>query len=262
MAVPSGSRRGAPGQHFLRSSRLAAELVSAVGVTSGDVVLDIGAGTGVLTRALVNLGARVLAIEIDPVLARELERRFSGEDVVVLRRDAMGLVWPSHPFSVVSNLPFSGSTAILTRLLRDPRVPLKRAHVIVQWELAAKHAAVWPATLKGTYWRTWNDIAVTDRLARNAFAPAPAVDAAMLRIAPLRQPAVDRDLYEQYWRFLARAFRVHAPLARALRAHLSQTELRRLADTNAFSPGAHARDLDVRQWTSLFRWSQARGRLW
>lgn len=230
-------------------------------MTPGDLVVDIGAGTGVLTRALVDRGASVLAVELDPVLARALEQRFRTDDVTVVPMDAVDLAWPHRPFSVVSNLPFSGSTAILTRLLRDPRLPLERAHVIVQWELAAKHAAVWPATLKGTYWRTWNEIAITDRLARTAFAPPSAVDAAVMRIVRRLRPGIDQARYRLYWRFLTDAFRIRAPLARAMRASVSRRELRRLADTHAFSPEAHARDLDVRQWTALFRWLHERGRL-
>ena len=70
--------RAARGQHFLRSSRLAAELVREAGVAAGDVVVDVGAGTGLLTRELAAAGARVTALELDPALAADLRRRFAG----------------------------------------------------------------------------------------------------------------------------------------------------------------------------------------
>ena len=57
MAVRRRPAQGAPGQHFLRSSRLAAELVHAAGVVRGDLVVDVGAGSGILTRALAETGA-------------------------------------------------------------------------------------------------------------------------------------------------------------------------------------------------------------
>jgi len=97
------ARRSAAGQHFLRSSKLAAELVQA-GIRPGDLVLDLGAGAGVLTAALVRADARVTAVEIDTELAARLRGRFDDVvegDVLVewgfaAKRSA---VWPSTQLS-------------------------------------------------------------------------------------------------------------------------------------------------------------------
>src|SRR5437773_401487 len=77
--------------------------------------------------------------------------------------------WPGEPFVVVATPPFARSGAILAHLLGDPRTGLRRAELIVQWELAAKHAAVWPATERSTYWRAWFDVSIARRLERSAF---------------------------------------------------------------------------------------------
>ena len=165
MAVRRRPKR-APGQHFLRSNRLSSDLVHQAGVERGDLVVEIGAGSGMLTRALAETGADVLALELDPDLASVLRRRFAARaNVTVVEADAFGWRWPSRPFAFVANLPFHRSGAILSHLLRDPRVGLRRADVIVQWELAVKHAAVWPATLRGTYWRAWYELSTAGRLA-------------------------------------------------------------------------------------------------
>ena len=107
MAVRQRPSRGAPGQHFLRSSKLAAELVRDAGIRPGELVVDIGAGAGALTAALVDARATVLALEVDPTLAAALRRRFAGRDVTVVEVDARGWSLPREPFAVVSNLPFS-----------------------------------------------------------------------------------------------------------------------------------------------------------
>jgi 23S rRNA (adenine-N6)-dimethyltransferase len=259
VAVRQRPARGAPGQHFLRSSRLASELVRAAEIAHSDLVVDIGAGTGVLTRALLEVGARVIAVELDPALANALRRRFAAPSrVAVLEVDARRWELPTDEFSVVANLPFAGSGEILNRLLRDPHTPLRRADVIVQWGFAAKQARIWPATLKGTYWRTWYELAITDRLSRTAFSPSPEVDAAVLRITPRLYPPVDRAEYDSYRRFLSVAFRTQKPIGRALRLELTPLEVRRLADTLGFSPSARPHDLDVRQWAGVF--AHARGR--
>jgi 23S rRNA (adenine-N6)-dimethyltransferase len=252
VAVRQRPTRGAPGQHFLRSSTLAAGIVGDAGVARGHLVVDIGAGTGVLTRALLEAGARVVAVEADRRLAEDLRRHFEGRPVTVVDVDARRFAWPREPFSVVSNLPFQGSRAILASLLRDPASGLRRADVIVQWEQAQKDAAVWPATLRSTYWRAWFEVAIDRRLARSAFTPRPSVDAGVLRVVRRPEPLVPVEEHSAYWLFLEDAFRTNAPLGRALRGCLTPRELRRLAPTLGFDEAARPRDLDARQWAALF----------
>jgi 23S rRNA (adenine-N6)-dimethyltransferase len=127
------SRRGELGQHFLAGGRLAAELVERAGVGPADLVVEIGAGTGVLTRALARRAGRVLAIEYDPRLAARLRDRLAAHDhVKVVTGDALRLPLPRRPFRVVANPPFGSTAALLRRLLDDPRSPLQRADLILQ----------------------------------------------------------------------------------------------------------------------------------
>jgi 23S rRNA (adenine-N6)-dimethyltransferase len=259
VAVRRRPAQGAPGRHFLRSSRLAADFVRAAGIATGDLVVDIGAGAGALTRALADAGAQVLALELAPDLTRELRRCFdANRSVTVIEADALEWEWPARPFAVVANLPFAGSGAILARLLRDPRRPLRSADVIVQWDFAAKHAAVWPTTLKGTYWRAWFDMTIAAHLARTAFSPTPSVDAAVVRFERRRQSLVPAHDFERYWRFLSQAFRSPLPIRRALGTGLPALQVKRLAPTLGFAPDAHARDLDAQQWAALYGWTRRR----
>ena len=253
MAVRQRPSPGAPGQHFLRSSRLVAEIVADASILPGDLVVDVGAGTGAFTRALLDAGAEVVALELDPRLAADLRRRLGSRGVHVVEEDARRWNWPREPFAVVSNLPFAGSGEILSNLLRDPRRELRHADVVVQWELAEKQAAVWPATMRATYWRAWFDVAIVARLARSAFAPPPSVDAAVLRFARRNRPLVAPGEHERYRKLLADAFRSQSPLRQALRGRVTPRELRRLATLLGFDPGSRARDLDARQWAGLYR---------
>lgn len=256
MGVRNSSSGGASGQHFLRSSRLANDLVSDAEVAADDLIVEIGGGTGVLTQALVRTGAGVIVIERDPVLAARLRRRFPAVEVVA--GDAAEHVWPEEPFSVVANLPFAGSGAILAHLLRDPGLPLRRAEVIVQWEFAAKHGAVWPATLRSTYWRAWYEVSIVRRLDRTAFSPPPRVDAAVLRLRRRDHQRVPSELQEPYWAFLAAAFALRSPVRNGLRPLLSPLQVKRLAPILGFGLDARARDLDAEQWARLFAASRAR----
>jgi 23S rRNA (adenine-N6)-dimethyltransferase len=255
------SAPGAPGQHFLRSSRLAHALVAEAGVERGDLVVDVGAGMGALTGALADAGAHVVALEPDPVLARELRLRFRGRDVTVLEVDARAWSWPHEPFAVVANLPFAGSGAILAHLLRDPTGGLKRADVIVQWELARKHTTVWPATARTVCWQAWFEVSLVGKLASSAFSPAPSVTAGLLRVTRREHVRVPPEEHERYRRFVGAAFRARRPLAKALAGNLSARELRRLAPVLGFDAGSLPRDLDARQWAGLFDFARSRGNL-
>ena len=244
---------GAVGQHFLRSSRLAAALVADAGVSRSDHVVEIGGGTGVFTRALAEVASSVTVVERDPAMVNGLRARFQRSlHVRVIEGDAVAFEWPDEEFCVVANLPFTRSGAILGHMLDDPAVPLRRADVIVQWELADKHAAVWPSTLRSTYWRAWFDIAIGRRLARTAFSPVPSVDAAVLRFERRPKPRVAVAQHAAYRSFLSDAFESRQPIRRALAGALSPLQIKRLAPTLGFAPDCRPWDLDANQWASLF----------
>jgi 23S rRNA (adenine-N6)-dimethyltransferase len=232
------------GQHFLRSSKLASQLVRAAQIQPGDLVLDLGAGTGVLTTPLVRTGARVVAVEIDASLAEGLRRRYPEVDVRL--EDAERVPLPRESFKVVANLPFDGATTILRRLL-DPVVPLTTADVIVQWGVAEKRAAVWPSTQLGVYWAAWFELAVARRLPRCVFAPPPTVDAGLLRIARRDEAFVPVTERRGYQAFLERGFREGPG------GVVSRKALKRCETELGFERRARARDLDAWQWAELYR---------
>ena len=213
------------------------------------LALDLGAGGGVLSRALADAGARVRAVELDTAALRRLRTRFDGDPLVdVVEADATLIALPGEPFAVVANLPFAAGTAILRRLLGDPRVPLTQLDAIVEWGLAAKRTAVWPSTLLGCTWGAWYELRLVRRVPRACFAPPPSVDAAVLRARRRPEPLVPPDHAAEYGALLHRAFAAQAPLDRILPRGVVHRAARELG----FDPHAAARDLDARQWARLY----------
>jgi 23S rRNA (adenine-N6)-dimethyltransferase len=200
-ARPSGRARS---QHFLRN-RFAAELVRDAGIGSEELVVDLGAGSGRLTAELARAARRVVAVELDGQLAERLRGRWPNVDVV--RADARTVELPREPFRVVANLPFHGTNAILRHLLDDPRVPLARADLIVEWGVGVKRALPWPSTVNGVVWGAWYSTRVARRLPRTAFEPPPSVDAAVLVFERRAEPLVPPGRALDYRRFVARGFR-------------------------------------------------------
>jgi 23S rRNA (adenine-N6)-dimethyltransferase len=249
----SGTRPN--GRHLLRSPKLAAELVHEAGIRQDDHVVEIGAGTGRLTRALADRGARVTAIEIDPDDARRLRATFTGDGLVeVVEADALVAKLPSTPFRVFGNLPFSIATPILRRLLDEPRSPLEAADVLIQFESARKRAQVWPSTAVSIRWLPWWELTLARRIPRFAFEPVPSVAAGLLAVRRRPGPLLDERDRAAFAAIVGRAFRHGAlPVRRSLRAGLPPMSWKRLARERGLPIDAAAGDLNVFDWVAVYR---------
>jgi 23S rRNA (adenine-N6)-dimethyltransferase len=247
-------RRAELGQHFLAGGRLAAELVEQAGVGSGDLVVEIGAGTGVLTEALARRAGRVVAVECDPRLAERARRRLASyPNVRVVTADALALPTPRKPFRVVANLPFGTTAAMLRRLLGDPRSRLERADLILQEQAARRYAAVRPGSPETIRWATAYQLTTGRRLGPGCFRPPPRVGAAVLVARRRRPPLVAASGQARFAALLHRAFRHPGlPLRRTLVPPLTYRQLRRLAADLGFPLDARPGDLDAARWAELF----------
>ena len=185
-------------------------------------MVDLGAGTGRLTAELARAAGRVIAVELDHSLAARLHGRWPN--VQVFEADAREVELPREPFRVVANLPFAGTNEILRHLLDDPRVPLVRADLVVEWGVAVKRALPWPSTVNGVVWGACYSTRVARRLPRSAFAPPPSVDAAVLVFERRPAPLVPIERASGYRRFVARGFREGRRLVRAAPRQLDPYE--------------------------------------
>ncbi|MGA7228710.1 MAG: 16S rRNA (adenine(1518)-N(6)/adenine(1519)-N(6))-dimethyltransferase RsmA [Acidimicrobiia bacterium] len=132
------------GQHFLADANITRKVVRLAGIVPGDQVLEIGAGTGTLTRALGEAGGRVLAFEIDRRLGPILDEATAGMTVETRLEDVtkvdLAKTLRGGPWKLVSNLPYNMGTPLLLDTLRH--VPqISRLVVMVQHEVAQRLVA-------------------------------------------------------------------------------------------------------------------------
>ena len=239
------------GRHFLRSPGLATEIVASADVREGELVVEIGAGFGRLTAPLHSAGARVVAVELDPDLARSLRRRYGGGRVTVVEADFLTLEPPAEPHRVVGNVPFAITTAILRRLLDDAGSALKGADLIVQDGLVRKRAATRPSTMLALRWQPWWQLQAERHLPAACFDPPPQVDAALLAIRPRRPALLPAERAASYRAFLDAGFTRDArPVRRALA--LPPRTWKRFARARGLAPDARPHELDVWDWVALF----------
>ncbi|MGH3478491.1 MAG: rRNA adenine N-6-methyltransferase family protein [Nocardioidaceae bacterium] len=173
-----GRSRRAWGWHPL-VDEWAARIVADADLRPGELVMDIGAGQGILTRHLVEAGVRVLAVELHPGRARQLRERFAEAPVTVIQTDALSLTLPHRPFRVVASPPYAISSALL-RVLLGSHSRLVAADLVLQRAVVRRHVDRWRGTAGQTH-RRW-DARAGRALPRHAFRPAPQVDSAVLVI--------------------------------------------------------------------------------
>ncbi|MBR6964780.1 methyltransferase [Candidatus Saccharibacteria bacterium] len=127
-------------QHFLRSPRLALMLIGHSNLKKRDLVIEIGAGSGVITSALSHRVNKVIAIEPDSATARKLRENLAKhniENVEVVERDFLDFELPSEPYKVFSNPPFHLSSEIVHKLIEAENPP-EAFYLILQKQFALK----------------------------------------------------------------------------------------------------------------------------
>lgn len=190
------------GQNFLADPNLVYRMVRTASVRAGDRVVEIGAGTGTLTRGLAAAGAHVVAYEVDDRLLPILTDVLEGSDVEVRGEDAtkvdLASVLVPPPWTMVANLPYNVGTPLVLDVLRT--VPaVTRLVVMVQREVAERFVATpgskaygVPSIVAALHART--SLAYT--VPPSVFYPAPEVESAVLEIARIQPPVLAEDAIE------------------------------------------------------------------
>ena len=240
------------GQNFLADPNLLEAIVRDAELGPGDVVLEVGAGEGVLTRRLAERAAHVHAVEIDRRLAASLAEVEAMPEVELHWGDAMRLdlaLFEPTPNAMVANLPYSVATPVLLRTI-EQLPTLERWTVMVQREIADRLRAA-PGS------RTYGSPSVIAQLACEVsllrkvdpavFRPRPRVDSAILslrRTGPGADPETHelvRAAFAHRRKSLARSLELSRPgsLA-AARAALAELGLAEDARAEALAPGEFA----------------------
>jgi 16S rRNA (adenine1518-N6/adenine1519-N6)-dimethyltransferase len=215
-------------QHFLTDRNAVSKIAGAVDV-EGRRVLEIGPGEGILTGALLERGAKVIAVELDPVLCDYLSLRFSEEistgQLTLIHGNAVKCDLP--PFDlVVANLPYSASSKIMFRLLE---IGFETAVLMFQKEFGQRMVAL-PGTLESgrlsVMVQTYAWVKPILELSPNAFRPKPQVRSWVVKITPREPPYPIRDR------------QVYADVVRALFSHRRKTVRKALKASTDMLGGA------------------------
>lgn len=190
-ATERDRRRREFGQNFLVDIALIDRFVGSLELDADDLVVDLGAGTGALTIPLARTGAEVWAVEADAHCAARLRTNLARHalDARVIETDIRRVRLPRVSYRVVANPPFGMTTELLGRLLDHPDRGPERADLVVQHEVARKHATTPPVALRTAAWSPWWSFEIGMAFGPEAFRPRPAVHASVLTLRK-RVPAL------------------------------------------------------------------------
>ena len=262
------------GQHFLRDEQAARRIVEALGNVSQTTVLEIGPGNGALTALLVRRARRLIAIEIDKVLAAQLRMQFATADnIEVIEGDVLsidfdtifgpkpgtsrpGLEWKPEPVDLVGNLPYFLTSDILLRLFEYRRY-FRQMVIMVQREVAERISAKPGTRDYGLLSATAQLYTKTERLFTlppAAFSPPPKVHSSVLRLTVAPQleklgvpegPCID---------FLKLSFgQKRKTLWNNLKSQYESGVLRAALNATGVQPNIRAEALPLDKTAALFR---------
>jgi len=265
------------GQNFVADANTVRRIVRLAGVGPSDPVVEVGAGLGSLTLALVEAGAAVTAVEVDRHLVPVLRSELADRAVRIVEADALRLDWSAllagdagdsgderhagdsgatgiRPWSLVANLPYNVATPLVVRVLEEaPQVGTLL--VMVQREVGERLAAgvgdagYGAVSVKVAY---WGRAAVVGRVPATVFVPRPRVESVLVRIERRPPPLVASSggavPYDQVFDLVRAGF--------AQRRKMLRRSLEGRAGVDAFDaagirPTARAEELALEEWIRL-----------
>lgn len=206
------------GQHFLSNNKIIDRIVETAELSADDVVLEIGPGKGILTKALLKSGARVVAVEKDGDLIGHLQQTFSEEigqrqlmllhaDVLAFNPTAQGL--PEHHYKVVANIPYYITGEIVRRFLSETSQP-SRMVLLVQKEVAERIVACpergrrakdgkllgqarGKESILSMSVKLYGTPEIAFPVSKRYFSPAPNVDSAVLHVSDIHHSGLSKS---------------------------------------------------------------------
>lgn len=251
------------GQNFVNDPGTVRKIVRNAGVQAGEQVLEIGPGLGSLTLALLEAGAQVSAVEIDPPLAQALpttaQARFPEAKLQVFTADALTITGPESidgatPTRLVANLPYNVAVPIVLTVLE--KLPsIQTVLVMVQAEVADRLAATPGNKIYGVpsakvAW--YASARRTLTIGRNVFYPVPNVDSALVKIERCPHPDTAATR-EQVFAVIDAAFAQRRKTLRQALAGLagSAGAAQEALERAGVSPTARGETLDIDQFAAV-----------
>ena len=248
------------GQNFLIDRAVLQRIIEAAEINAGEQVLELGAGTGVLTRELARHARRVVAVELERdmfSLLAETTRNFAN--VELIERNLLyvdpAAIFGAEAYKLVANLPYYITAPTFRHFLESANPP-RLFVVMVQYEVAQRIvAAPGDLSLLGVSIQFYGKPDIVAHVPARAFYPAPKVDSAILRVDLKDEVPLAHEQRDSFFRLVQAGFserrkQIHNSLARGL--HRKDAEVQALLKAAGIDPGRRAETLSIEEWLQLW----------
>lgn len=248
------------GQHWLHDDDILQEMCKLSELKSRDFVVEIGPGLGTLTTRLLDTGAEVLAVEVDPQLASNLLHRVGpyAKGLKVVNTDILKFDFSKMPkdYKVVANIPYY-LTSNLIRILGESSNKPSLITLLIQKEVAQRVCAKAGQMSLLSVWAQMNyDCSLGPVVPAKLFMPVPKVDSQIVAMKRIENPAhtkVDKKLLAQVLKagFSNKRKTLHNSLSAGL--HIDKSTSKKLLEDSGVSPMARPQDLTIEKWFEITR---------
>lgn len=264
---PKFEHKRSLGQNFLTSDVVPNWMVEAAKVTKGEIVLEIGPGTGMLTKAILTKGAQVIAVEADERAIERLQSDFaaaiSAKQLVIHHGDArkitpetLGL--KDHHFKVVANIPYYLSGFLLRNLLETAIQP-SQITFLIQKELAARIARDKKESILALSVKAFGQPVYNKNIGRGHFYPIPKVDSAILTVENINRDHFKNIKTELFFEILHLGLgKKRKQLLTNLAEKYERETLQRIFTDLKISLQVRGEDLTLPTWLQLVEQLQTR----
>ncbi len=245
------------GQHWLTDVTALESMVTAAEVGAGDVVLEVGPGPGALTELLVAVADRVVAVEFDELLARQLPRRVTAPNLEVHQQDILQFDLTQLPadYKVCANIPYY-LTSKLLRTLSESTNPPSVVALLVQKEVAERIAASpGDMSLLSVSVQWYFEAELREVVPARSFVPPPKVDSQIIRLVRRQTPlfvGVDTKVFFQLVKagYSARRKTLHNSLSGGLR--VSKEDAALILNSAEIPLAKRPQELSLTDWHHLY----------
>jgi len=248
------------GQNFIVDHSILLRIVEAAEIHVDDQVLELGAGTGVLTRELAKHARRVVAVELErEMLSLLVKTTRNYTNVELLERNLLYVdpteVFGSEPYKLVANLPYYITAPTFRHFLESANQP-RLFVVMVQYEVAQRIVAgPGDMSLLGVSIQFYGRPSIIEYVPARAFYPAPKVDSAILRIDLKDEVPLTPGQRDSFFRLVQAGFsqrrkQVHNSLTHGL--HRKNVEVQAGLLAANIDPSRRAETLSIEDWLRLW----------